>query len=237
MTDPARLFIALTSDCGETACAMLKPLEGLEIGVKVGLELFTRFGPPVVAQFREMGFDVFLDLKFSDIPSTVAGAVASACLLNPSILNVHSMGGLDMMKAAADAARGSGTRVIAVTVLTSLGTTDLVKLGVSMDPGELAATLAASAAEAGLDGVVCSPLEASRIRAAHGRDFLIVTPGIRPGDGKAQDQKRVASAYDAILSGASSVVVGRPITGADDPRRAAALILDEITAALEARGD
>jgi orotidine-5'-phosphate decarboxylase len=106
-----------------------------------------------------------------------------------------------------------------------------------MDPGELAATLAASAAEAGLDGVVCSPLEASRIRAAHGRDFLIVTPGIRPRDGEAQDQKRVASAYDAILSGASSVVVGRPVTGAADPRRAAALILDEIAAALEARGD
>jgi orotidine-5'-phosphate decarboxylase len=236
MSDPARLYIALTSDCGETATAMMRPLEGLRVGVKIGLELFTRSGPAIVRQLREMGFDIFLDLKFSDIPSTVAGAVTSACLLKPAMLNVHAMGGLEMMRAAADAARGSGTRVIAVTVLTSLGAQDLGRMGISSGPGELAALLASSAAESGLDGVVCSPLEASGIRQAHGRDFLIVTPGIRPRGADTQDQKRTSTAYDAILSGATSLVVGRPVTGASDPRDAAVLLLEEIDSALEARG-
>jgi len=237
MTDASRLFVALTSDCGETALKMLEPLRGLPVGVKVGLELFTRSGPDIVRQMRGAGFEVFLDLKFIDIPSTVAGAVRSACLLGPSILNVHSMGGVEMMKAAAEAAAGSGTRVVAVTVLTSLGASDLTGLGVGLPPEELALELAASAAAAGLDGVVSSPREAASIRSRHGGGFLIVTPGIRPAGPSSDDQKRTSTAREAILAGASSLVVGRPITAAPDPRAAAVSLLAEIDSTLADRGD
>lgn len=211
---------------------MLEPLRGLPLGVKIGLELFTREGPGIVRTVKARGFQVFLDLKFHDIPHTVAGAVRSACLLRPDILNVHASGGLAMMRAAADSVTGD-TRLIAVTVLTSLDRGDLELLAPGLTPGEASVRLAAAAREAGLHGVVCSPLEASMIRAEARGEFLIVTPGVRPADSSLNDQKRVATPSGAVLAGADSLVVGRPITGAPDPRAAAEAILREVESALE----
>jgi orotidine-5'-phosphate decarboxylase len=228
----SRIFVALTSDCGSTALEMLEPLRGLPLGVKIGLELFTREGPGIVRTVKALGFHVFLDLKFHDIPHTVAGAVRSACLLGPDILNVHASGGLAMMRAAAEAVTGD-TRLIAVTVLTSLDREDLELLAPGLTPGEASVRLAAAARKAGLHGVVCSPLEAAMIRAEARGEFLIVTPGVRPADSSLNDQKRVATPSGAVLAGADSLVVGRPITGAPDPRAAAEAILREVESALE----
>lgn len=228
----SRVFVAVTSDCGSTAVQMLEPLRGLPLGVKIGLELFTREGPRIVEEVRALGFQVFLDLKFHDIPHTVAGAVRSACLLRPEVLNVHASGGLAMMRAAAEAVTG-GTRLIAVTVLTSLDREDLDLLAPGTTPAEVSGRLAAAAREAGLAGVVCSPLEAALIRAGAGGDFLIVTPGVRPADSSMDDQKRVMTPAGAILAGADSLVVGRPITGASDPRAAVEAIISEVESALE----
>ncbi len=227
----ARVFVAVTSDCGSVAAEMLEPLRGLPLGVKIGLELFTREGPGMVEEVKALGFQVFLDLKFHDIPHTVAGAVRSACLLRPELLNVHASGGPAMMRAAAEAVTG-GTRLIAVTVLTSLDREDLAILAPGLTPAEASERLAAAAGEAGLHGVVCSPREAARIRAAAGRDFLIVTPGVRPADSSRDDQKRVMTPAGAILAGADCLVVGRPITGAPDPGAAAEAVLREVESAL-----
>jgi len=235
MTDQTRLYIALTSSGGTGAAGLLAPLRGLPAGVKVGLELFTRTGPDLVRELRAEGFDVFLDLKFHDIPHTVAGAVGSACLLGPSIVNVHASGGSVMMCAAAEAARGSGTRVIAVTLLTSMDSTDLERMGIDLGPGDLVTRLALTARDSGLDGVVCSPEEAPAVRNACGPGFLIVTPGIRSADDDRGDQKRTATAFEAVSSGADAIVVGRPVTGAADPRAAARRILDEVGRALSQR--
>jgi orotidine-5'-phosphate decarboxylase len=211
---------------------LLEPLRGLPVGVKVGLELFVKEGPNLVRRIKDAGFPIFLDLKFHDIPYTVAGAVRSACLLGPEIVNVHASGGMAMMKAAADACTG-GTKVIAVTVLTSLDKTDLMLLGSHYDPLEAVVSLAAAAEEAGLHGIVCSPLEASEVRRKSGEDFLIVTPGVRPAGAAAADQKRVATPFEAIRNGATSLVVGRPITGSPDPAHAVRTILHEIEKALD----
>ncbi len=231
----ARLFVALTSESGSDAAALAAPLRGLPLGFKIGLELFTRLGPRLVEDLVEAGFDVFLDLKFHDIPHTVAGAVRSACALGPSIVNVHASGGMEMMRAAAAASEGMPTRIIAVTVLTSLDRGDLELLGSSLDPGSVVPRLARAAREAGLAGVVCSPLEASAVRKECGGGFLIVTPGIRPGGSPLGDQKRVATAAEAVLAGADVLVVGRPVTGAPDPGLAAAALLEEMGAALKER--
>jgi orotidine-5'-phosphate decarboxylase len=235
MTDRTRLYVALTSSGGTAASGLLEPLRGLPVGVKTGLELFTRTGPDLVRELRAEGFDVFLDLKFHDIPHTVGGAVESACLLGPSIVNVHASGGAAMMRAAAAAASGSGTRVIAVTLLTSMDSTDLACMGVGLEPADLVVRLALSARDSGLDGVVCSPAEASAVRSACGSGFLIVTPGIRSAEDERGDQKRTATAFEAVASGADAIVVGRPVTGAQDPRAAALRILDEIGRALPQR--
>lgn len=231
MNGVARVFVALTSDGGNGVNGMLEKLRGLPVGMKIGLELFTREGPDIVSQVRELGFQVFLDLKFHDIPHTVAGAVRSACLLRPDIINVHGSGGLAMMRAAAEAVSG-GTRVIAVTVLTSLDAEDLALLAPGLTPDVASLRLAEAAQKAGLSGVVCSPREAGQIRSAAGEEFFIITPGVRPADSSLDDQKRVMTPGGAILSGADSLVVGRPITCAADPRRAASEILQEVETAL-----
>jgi orotidine-5'-phosphate decarboxylase len=230
-----RLYIALTSDFADDAAGMLSPLTGLPLGVKVGLELFVRKGPGLVRELRRAGFPVFLDLKFHDIPFTVGGAVRSACELEPAIVNVHASGGIEMMKAAAGA-RSGHTRVIAVTVLTSMDGSDLELLGTCCTPLELVSRLASAARDCGLDGVVCSPLEASAVRSSTDVDFLIVTPGIRPAGSDSGDQKRIMTPAMAIRAGASALVVGRPVTGAADPAAAARSILAEIDEAL-ATGD
>lgn len=232
MNGISRVFVAVTSDCGPDMREMLKPLCGLPVGVKIGLELFTREGPGIVDEARKLGFQVFLDLKFHDIPHTVAGAVHSACMLEPDLLNVHASGGLGMMRAAAGAVSGRA-RLIAVTVLTSLDASDLALLAPGLTPGEASMRLASAARTAGLYGVVCSPLEASSIRAECGKEFFIITPGVRPADSSMDDQKRVMTPGEAISAGADSLVVGRPITGAQDPGRAAAEILREVEKALE----
>jgi len=226
-----KLYVALTSDCGSDAMKMLKPLQGLPVGVKVGLELFVKEGPGIVGEIRNAGFPVFLDLKFHDIPYTVAGAVRSACLLEPDVINVHASGGRAMMEAAAGACTGK-TRIIAVTVLTSMDKADLQLLGSGYDPLEAVVSLAASAQESGLHGVVCSPLEASAVRKNSSRNFLIITPGVRPAQAKSEDQKRVMTPGEAVRNGATSLVVGRPITASSNPAQAARSILQEIDTAL-----
>ncbi|MDD5224746.1 MAG: orotidine-5'-phosphate decarboxylase [bacterium] len=188
---------------------------------KVGKELFTREGPEVIKAIRGSGGEVFLDLKFHDIPETVARAVEAASGLGVEILNVHASGGKTMMKAAREAAlAGSGgraPRVVAVTVLTSLNQNDLREIGFEIEMEKLVLNLARLAREAGLDGVVASPLEARAIRRELGEDFLIITPGIRSGPGKNDDQKRVATPESALAAGASLIVVGRDIRNAADP--------------------
>ncbi len=226
-----RIYVALTSDCGSDAMKMLQPLGGLPVGVKIGLELFVKEGPGIVKEIKDAGFPVFLDLKFHDIPYTVAGAVRSACLLEPDVINVHASGGRAMMEAAARACTGK-TKIIAVTVLTSMDRNDLMLLGSEFSPLEAVASLAGAARESGLHGVVCSPLEASVVRETAGEDFVIITPGVRPAGSAAGDQKRIMTPFEAIRAGATSLVVGRPITGAADPALAAEAILREIEEAL-----
>lgn len=222
-----RLYIALTSECGADAEEMLRPLAGLPVGAKVGLELFVKEGPGIVERIRNLGFPVFLDLKFHDIPYTVAGAVRAACELEPELVNVHAFGGRAMMEAAAGAASG-GTRVIAVTLLTSLDADDLLLFGSGHTPMQSVESLAEAAKRSGLHGVVCSPLEAAAVRRSAGEGFMIVTPGVRPAGSPKGDQKRFMTPFQAVSAGATALVVGRPVTDAVNPAAAAEDILHEM---------
>jgi orotidine-5'-phosphate decarboxylase len=191
--------------------------------VKIGLELYLRYGPDVVASVRGgSGVRIFLDLKLHDIPATVAGATRAVWRLRPDILTVHALGGPEMIKAAVDAA--PGTCVAAVTVLTSLGNKDLALLGVSGPASDAVRRLAALAVSAGACGIVCSPQEAALVRAEVGPDVTIITPGVRPAGSAAYDQARVATPEEAVAAGADLLVIGRPITGAPDPGAAAAAV-------------
>ena len=226
-----RLYIAVTSRETANMKALYKELAGLSVGLKVGLELFVKEGPSFLEEIKGAGFPLFLDLKFHDIPFTVAGAVKSACRFEPELINIHASGGFQMMKAASDAVTGN-TKILAVTVLTSLSSEDLEYLGFEGKPSDLVKRMAVSASTAGIHGVVCSPLEAALVRQATDSDFLIVTPGVRPSGASKDDQKRTATPYDAIMDGATALVVGRPITQAQNPRGAAESILNEISQAL-----
>jgi len=232
-----QLLVALDVDTAEQAFALADDLAGLAGGFKIGSRLFTAEGPAVVETLVRRGHRVFLDLKFHDIPSTVAGAVAAATRLGVWMLNVHASGGAEMMRAAhtaaveaADHRTASPPLVIAVTVLTSLDEAALGALGVRGPLADHVEALASLAQQAGLDGVVASPRETARLRARCGPAFAIVTPGIRgvePGQAKPDDQARTLSAAGAIAAGATYIVVGRPIIGAPDPRSAAARIVAE----------
>jgi orotidine-5'-phosphate decarboxylase len=192
--------------------------------MKVGSQLFTAEGPIAVEKLADMGFGVFLDLKFHDIPNTVAGAVASVAQLpGLRLLTVHTLGGSAMMRAAREAVQGKKKRpsLLGVTILTSMDAAALTEVGISDTPGNRALALASLAQQSGLDGVVASAHEVRAIRAACGPKFLIVVPGIRPADSSLNDQSRVATPAEAIRCGADYLVVGRPITGASDPRKAA----------------
>jgi orotidine-5'-phosphate decarboxylase len=240
-----RILVALDVDHAADAISLADTLRGVVGGIKIGSQLFTAAGPDVVRTLVAQGHRVFLDLKFHDIPNTVAGAVRSACGLGVWMVNVHASGGRTMMEAARraadESAATSGARplVIAVTVLTSLNTDDLVSIGLPQPetPGSAlvdaqVSRLAALAQASGLDGVVASPRETAAIRRACGKDFVIVTPGIRGGGAAAKpdDQQRTLSPAEAVAAGSSYLVVGRPITAATDPREAAKLIAAEASA-------
>jgi orotidine-5'-phosphate decarboxylase len=198
---------------------------------KVGSQLFTSEGPRAVQQLAGLGFDIFLDLKFHDIPNTVAGAVAAAAKLpRVRLVNVHASGGVEMMRAAREAAGSGKSRpaVLAVTILTSLDAKALRSIGMSGSPASRATALAQLAKRAGMDGVVASAQEVKSIRRACGPKFLIVVPGIRPSATSANDQSRIATPSEAVRAGADYLVVGRPITAARDPRAAALTIANEI---------
>lgn len=187
--------------------------------LKVGKELFTAVGTPIINAFHQRGFEVFLDLKFHDIPNTTAQAVLAAADLGVWMVNVHASGGRGMMQTAKQRLKDAGypTQLIAVTVLTSMSAADLAEVGVSVEPAEQVSRLARLAADSGLDGVVCSAQEASRLRAELGSDFILVTPGIRPIGSAADDQKRIVTPAAAMQQGASHLVIGRPITQAHCP--------------------
>ena len=225
-----RIIVALDYATAAEALALAQRLDPARCRVKVGKELFTAAGPALVEQLVSHGFDVFLDLKFHDIPNTVAAACKSAAALGVWMVNVHASGGRGMMQAARAALTGlpRPPLLIAVTVLTSLGADDLRELGHAEAPQVLAERLARLAADSGMDGVVCSAQEASRLRTACGPAFCLVTPGIRPADAAADDQKRIVTPQAAIAQGADYLVVGRPITRAADPLAALARINAEI---------
>jgi orotidine-5'-phosphate decarboxylase len=198
---------------------------------KVGSQLFTTEGPRAVQKLAGLGFDVFLDLKFHDIPNTVAGAVAAAAELpRVRLVNVHASGGVEMMRAAREAAGNGESRpaLLAVTILTSFNAKAMRATGMSGSPASRAVTLAQLAKTAGMDGVVASAQEVKSIRRACGPKFLIVVPGIRPAATAANDQSRIATPAEAIRAGADYLVVGRPITAARDPRAAALALANEI---------
>lgn len=228
----ARIIVALDYDRPAAALELAGRLDPGACRLKIGKELFTRAGPALVEQLIGRGFDVFLDLKFHDIPNTVARACAAAAELGVWMLNVHAQGGRRMMEAARDALEASGPRprLIAVTVLTSLSDADLREIGYNDTAAAVAKRLAALAAEAGLDGVVCSAREGPALRQACGDDFLLVTPGIRPAGIEGGDQRRVTTPADAVRNGADFLVVGRPITAAADPLAALRAIQEEIDA-------
>jgi orotidine-5'-phosphate decarboxylase len=229
-----KLIVALDVPSGDAATRLAQRLQSQAGMFKVGSELFTAAGAAPVRDLVSAGQRVFLDLKFHDIPNTVRAAVREAAKLGVSMVNVHASGGRKMMEAALEGARSAGggddvgPKVVAVTILTSLGTPDLEELGISQTPLEAVIRLARLAQSAGLDGVVASPREISALRQACGPDFLIVTPGIRPASAATNDQARIATPASAILAGADYLVVGRPITGAPDPAAAASAIIAEM---------
>jgi len=227
-----RIFVALdTTDLGR-AVELAQGLKGSVGGVKLGKEFFTALGPEGAHRVAECGLPLFLDLKFHDIPNTVAGAIRASLALNPFLVNVHASGGRKMMQAAAlaadEAEPGKRPQVIGVTVLTSMGREDLVELGLDLEPLEQVLRLGRLARKSGLDGVVCSAKEVVALRGSVGRDFTLVVPGIRPQWSAANDQKRVVTPKDAIDLGADYLVIGRPITGHKNPAEAARLIAEEI---------
>jgi orotidine-5'-phosphate decarboxylase len=236
------LIVALDFDSLKSALAFAKQVADVVGMFKVGSQLFSNAGPEAVRQVAAMGNGVFLDLKYHDIPNTVAGAVlASAAMPGVQLVNVHALGGSAMLKAAAQAISAGvpmgadRPRLIAVTVLTSMDQKTMREAGIAGSPLSRAVKLAQLTKKCGVDGVVASAQEAKAIRKACGRDFLIVTPGVRPveksGGKKKDDQARTATPAQAIHAGSDYIVVGRPITAASDPRAAAQAIVDEIAAA------
>ena len=235
MTTKNPICVALDTPDLERAIALARALKPHAGYLKIGMEFFYAHGATGYARVAAAGLPIFLDLKLHDIPNTVASAMSALMRLSPvpAIVNVHATGGLDMMKAAADAVAGR-TKLIAVTILTSLSDDDIWAAGfeTAKDTQAHARSLAELAKRAGLDGVVCSPHDLTGIRHDLGGDFLTVVPGIRPADAATQDQKRVATPADAIKSGADILVIGRAITGAADPARAAQDILASLACLL-----
>ncbi|TCS61632.1 orotidine-5'-phosphate decarboxylase [Varunaivibrio sulfuroxidans] len=228
-----RVFVALDTTDIERAENLSQGLRGRVGGIKIGKEFFTAHGPQGVSRVRGGHDGLFVDLKYHDIPNTVAGAVRASLAMRPTIVNVHAGGGAAMMRAAAAAAAEAGENrplMIAVTVLTSLGADDLRAVGIEATPEEQVLRLAALAQACGLDGVVCSAREVTALRQHLGSDFTLVTPGIRPEWAASDDQKRIVTPREALDMGADYLVIGRPITAAPNPAQAAARIAAELAA-------
>ncbi len=226
-----RVFVALDTTASDAAEQLAAQIGGYVDGVKLGLEFFSANGPQGVERVRRTGQPVFLDLKFHDIPNTVAGAVRAVLPLEPAIMTVHAAGGRAMLSAAVGAAKESETArplVIAVSVLTSLDERDLREIGQTGRALDQVLRLADLAQSAGVDGIVCSPLEVAAVRARCGKSFTLVVPGIRPSSAEKDDQKRVMTPKEAVAAGADILVIGRPITAAPDPIAAAQGIASEL---------
>jgi len=233
MQDP-KVLVALDYQHEADALAFVERISPAQCRLKVGKEMFTLFGPQFVRQLVAKGFDVFLDLKFHDIPNTVAKAVAASAELGVWMVNVHASGGERMMRAAVDALLPYGDKapwLIGVTVLTSMEQSDMVPLGLDVSPAEQVIRLATLTKTSGLDGVVCSANEAHELKALLGADFKLVTPGIRPTDAAAGDQRRVMTPRAAVEAGSDYLVIGRPITQATDPAAMLASINAELAGA------
>lgn len=225
------IIVALDFEQQQAAFELVAQLDPQLCRLKVGKEMFTHFGPDFVKQLHHRGFDVFLDLKFHDIPNTVAKAVKAAADLGVWMVNVHASGGSKMMVAAKEALMPFGDdkpALIAVTVLTSMEQSDLTELGISLSPAQQVLKLAQLTQQAGLDGVVCSAHEAELLKTQFGKSFQLVTPGIRPSFAAADDQKRVMTPHQAVSAGVDYMVIGRPITKAKDPLAALQAIYQEL---------
>lgn len=230
MTKDTKIFCAIDTADVDHACSLSAQIAPVTGGIKLGLEFFNNFGPAGIEKVLNAAPDaqLFIDLKFHDIPNTVAGAVHGICSnFAPAYLNVHSAGGRAMMEAA-KAACGNQTKLLAVTILTSLDAHAISEVGYSDDVAQQVERMAKLTKDSGLDGVVCSAHEITRLRAACGDDFALMVPGIRPVGADVGDQKRVMTPKEALDAGASHLVIGRPITGAADPAKAAAAILESI---------
>jgi len=222
-----KLTVALDVE-EQRARSLASELAGIVPGLKVGMTLFSQAGPTLVTDLVSMGYEVFLDMKYHDIPHQVKGAVERACDLGVSLLTVHTAGGRAMMEAAAEGASKYSTKVVGVTVLTSLTRDDIGEVGVRGPLESIVDMRAQLAEEAGLDGVVASPQELRLLRDSYPSPFLIVTPGVRPAGGTMGDQKRVATPEEALAKGSDLLVIGRPITRADSPCDAAQAIMNII---------
>jgi orotidine-5'-phosphate decarboxylase len=230
MSDP-RLIVALDFAAAEQALAFAARVKPRACRLKVGKELFTAAGPALIEELMQRDFEIFLDLKFHDIPNTVAGACKAASRLGVWMINVHALGGRAMLEAARDAVANAERRplLIGVTVLTSMGAMDLREVGIDGEPAAAALRLAKIVQASGLDGVVCSAQEAGLLKRECGMDFCLVTPGIRPAGGAQDDQQRVMTPAAAIAAGADYLVIGRPVTQAEDP----AAVLEAINRDIE----
>ena len=224
------IIVALDFPDKAAALNLVEKLDPSRCRLKVGKEMFTRLGPDFVEGLAGKGFDVFLDLKFHDIPNTVAAACSAACDLGVWMMNVHASGGRRMMEAAREAIEKSSQSplLIAVTILTSLSEEDIKEVGYMGTPAENVMRLATLASQSGMDGVVCSPKEVTALRESLGNDFALVTPGIRPAGSAADDQRRTLTPAEAIAAGSSYLVIGRPITQADNPMGVLLTIESEI---------
>ena len=213
------IIVALDAKSQYDALTIAEQLDPALCRVKVGKELFTHEGPSVVKALHDKGFEVFLDLKFHDIPNTTAQAVCAAADLGVWMVNVHASGGRKMMETCVERLKAGNynTQLIAVTVLTSMGREDLKDIGLDIEPFEQVKRLAKLTQDSGLDGVVCSAQEARMLRETLGQDFALVTPGIRPAGSNADDQKRIVTPKQAMLDGSTHLVIGRPITQSENP--------------------